>query len=202
MLSHEKDYCPINDVRTRLQSLDRPDVFSRMQVPNRQHSRSYKNHGVQANAYHSHQPSLKHWESSQSRRTDFKALSYNTRLDSRDKNFDSRDSLSHTWDDSRWKGRTRQSGHANRIIRRRDDGSSNALYGSSQFGSGPYERPTSHEWRAKSVETLLLMNRMVLASLVIPLERLFLMTNRLETSFRQLIVQGKRGVVTNLAPGR
>lgn len=57
MLSHEKSFCPTNDVKCRIQPMARPDVFTQMQLPNDEVSRQQLTRNAHARDQYSYQSS-------------------------------------------------------------------------------------------------------------------------------------------------
>lgn len=149
LLSHEKGYCPTNDVKSRLQVVDRPDVFARMQLPerlqdvpppNRQFSQLSLNseltsgHNKVSNKHSYHQSSLVARDT-QSRRVE---TNFRGRMNQERSSYhQSRD------DNKRW------GHHSDRIIRRKDEPSRYNRYGGARAFSGPYDRRTERMWREK-----------------------------------------------------
>ncbi|KAG2274902.1 hypothetical protein Bca52824_057457 [Brassica carinata] len=133
MLSHEKEYCPTTDVRSRIQPMERRDVFSRVQ-PEEQMAR-----------HHLGDRSLAHNSNNQTPRYNDRYHNNGNNADDSGNQRESRGLQSRT--DNRWHGNNGRSGHADRIIR--DELSRGSRYGGSRSGLGPYDRPQATRWRAK-----------------------------------------------------
>lgn len=153
MLSHEKDYCPTTDVRSRIQPMKRRDVFSRVQAPQEQMACHHLGRHAQATSHHSSHNSMER-DRSLAHNSNNQTPRYNDRYHNNGNNADdssnqreSRGLQSRT--DNRWHGNNGRSGHADRIIRRRDELSKGSRYGGSRSGLGPYDRPPATRWRAK-----------------------------------------------------
>ncbi|KAJ4894644.1 hypothetical protein Rs2_21438 [Raphanus sativus] len=134
MLSHEESYCPLLNVRTRIQLPERQDVFSRVQIPYDQTSRHDSRISSQAPSQ-SHQALMLNRAQQQHRSDIYQAPRGSNTSDHNDSNrYQSR-----AYDSS-----TRGGRHADRIIRKNDRYSRSNRYG------GPYDRPKLQEWKAKS----------------------------------------------------
>ncbi|CAN7030020.1 unnamed protein product, partial [Brassica oleracea var. botrytis] len=153
MLSHEKDYCPTTDVRSWIQPMERRDVFSRVQAAQEQMARHHLGRHAQATSHHSSHNSMER-DRSLAHNSNNQTPRYNDRYHNNGNNADdsgnqreSRGLQSRT--DNRWHGNNGRSGHADRIIRRRDELSRGSRYGGSRSGLGPCDRPQATRWRAK-----------------------------------------------------
>ncbi|KAG5384234.1 hypothetical protein IGI04_035704 [Brassica rapa subsp. trilocularis] len=140
MLSHEKGYCP--SIGARQPTLERADVFTRMQLPVRHNGRDN-----QSNVRRHHQPSLEIREPYS--RT---YAEYMPRCDLGTNLREGNDRQSRSWDDNRRLGShadRRMGTHADRIIRRRDDYKRSDRYGGGRARAGPYDRSKEVSWRPK-----------------------------------------------------
>lgn len=140
MLSHEKGYCP--SIGARQPTLERADVFTRMQLPVRHNGRDNQN-----NDCRHHQPSLEIREPHS--RT---YAEYMPRRDLRINLREGNDRQSRSWDDNRRLGSQadrRMGTHADRIIRRKDDYKRSDRYGGGRARAGPYDRRKEVSWRPK-----------------------------------------------------
>ncbi|KAG5406332.1 hypothetical protein IGI04_012451, partial [Brassica rapa subsp. trilocularis] len=155
MLTHEKDYCPTTDVRTRIQPMERRDVFSRVQTPQEHNARQHLNRNVQAESHRSSQSSmdrdrpLAHISTPHNPRFNDRYHYNENDVDDRGNQREERGLQSRSWYDNRWNGNDGRKGHADRIIRRRDEHPRSSRYGGSRSGTGPYDRPQRPVWRAK-----------------------------------------------------
>ncbi|WZZ02341.1 hypothetical protein YC2023_074669 [Brassica napus] len=155
MLTHEKDYCPTTDVRTRIQPMERRDVFSRVQTPQEQNARQHLNRNVQAESHRSSQSSmdrdrpLAHISTPHNPRFNDRYHYNENDVDDRGNQREERGLQSRSWYDNRWNGNDGRKGHADRIIRRRDEHPRSSRYRGSRSGTGPYDRPQRPVWRAK-----------------------------------------------------
>jgi len=135
LLSHEKGYCPSMDVRSRLQHVDRPDFFSRVQraqdMPRQNWSRD-----ALVNARPSQQSSLQTRELQSSRYYTSKPVRYDDKS--------TRGQGPRYWENDSSRGR-----HSDRIIRSRDDHLRRNRYGSARDNPGPYARPNEKAWKVK-----------------------------------------------------
>ncbi|KAG5411834.1 hypothetical protein IGI04_008153 [Brassica rapa subsp. trilocularis] len=140
MLSHEKGYCP--SIGARQSTLERADVFTRMQLPVRHNGRDN-----QSNVHRYHQPSLEIREPHS--RT---YAEYMPRRDLGTNLQEGNDRQSRSWDDNHRLGShadSRMGTHADRIIRRRDDYKRSDRYGGGRARAGPYDRRKEASWRPK-----------------------------------------------------
>ncbi|KAH0862281.1 hypothetical protein HID58_079492 [Brassica napus] len=140
MLSHEKGYCP--SIGARHPTLERADVFTRMQLPVRHNGRDNQN-----NDCRHHQPSLEIREPHS--RT---YAEYMPRRDLRINLREGNDRQSRSWDDNRRLGSQADRGmgtHADRIIRRKDDYKRSDRYGGGRARAGSYDRRKEVSWRPK-----------------------------------------------------
>ncbi|KAG5384250.1 hypothetical protein IGI04_035720 [Brassica rapa subsp. trilocularis] len=140
MLSHEKGYCP--SIGARQPTLERADVFTRMQLPVRHNGRDN-----QSNVRRHHQPSLEIREPYS--RT---YAEYMPRCDLGTNLREGNDRQSRSWDDNCRLGShadRRMGTHADRIIRRRDDYKRSDRYGGGRARAGPYDRSKEVSWRPK-----------------------------------------------------
>ncbi|WZY87153.1 hypothetical protein YC2023_033537 [Brassica napus] len=133
MLSHEKVYCPY--IETRQSSMERSDVFTRMQLPAHQSVRD-----SQGKDHNYHQSSLMKREmySRNSREVE-------TRPDLRNRLRESHNNYPRSWENDR-----RSGSHADRIIRRKDEYQRSDRYGGGRARPGPYDRKEGQSWQAKS----------------------------------------------------
>lgn len=155
MLTHEKDYCPTTDVRTRIQPMERRDVFSRVQTPQEQNARQHLNRNVQAESHRSSQSSmdrdrpLAHISTPHNPRLNDRYHYNENDVDDRGNQREERGLQSRSWYDNRWNGNDGRKGHADRIIRRRDEHPRSSRHGGSRSGTVPYDRPQRPVWRSK-----------------------------------------------------
>ena len=133
MLSHEKVYCPY--IETRQSSMERSDVFTRMQLPAHQSVRD-----TQGKDHNYHQSSLMKREmySRNSREVE-------TRPDLRNRLRESHNNYPRSWENDR-----RSGSHADRIIRRKYEYQRSDRYGGGRARPGPYDRKEGQSWQAKS----------------------------------------------------
>ncbi|XP_048595626.1 uncharacterized protein LOC125577794 [Brassica napus] len=135
LLSHEKGYCPLMDVRSWLQHVERPDVFSRLQraqdMPRQNWSRD-----ALVNARPSQQSSLQNRELQSSRYYTSKPVRYDDKS--------TRGQGPRYWENDSSRGR-----HSDRIIRSRDDHLGRNRYGRARDNPGPYARPNEKAWKVK-----------------------------------------------------
>ncbi|WZZ14259.1 hypothetical protein YC2023_107348 [Brassica napus] len=123
-------------------TLERADVFTRMQLPVRHNGRDN-----QSNVHRHHQPSLEIREPHS--RT---YAEYMPRRDLGTNLREGNDRQSRSWDDNRRLGShadRRMGTHADRIIRRRDDYKRSDIYGGGRARAGPYDRRKEVSWRPK-----------------------------------------------------
>ena len=132
MLSHEKGYCP--SIEALQPSLERSDVFTRVQLPVRQSARD-----TQGNERNYHQSSLM-----KSEMYTRNSQEYEARPDMRNRIGESNNNYSRSWG----KDRSERS-HAGRIIRRKDEFKRNDRYGGGRARTGPYDRNDGRSWRVK-----------------------------------------------------
>lgn len=155
MLTHEKNYCPTNDVQSRIQVPDRTDVFTRMQLPDDRHPSYRTGRDVSAGNQRNYQSSLQLREDPPPR-SNIRAR-YNDGSSHREhmkealmQRQEARGSYSNTWEANRWNGNSRQSSHSDQIIRRRDDHLRNHMSSGARARSGPYDRSKTQTWKEKS----------------------------------------------------
>ncbi|KAG5416113.1 hypothetical protein IGI04_003680, partial [Brassica rapa subsp. trilocularis] len=132
LLSHEKGYCP--SIEVTQPSLERSDVFNRVQLPVRQSARD--THGNDRNY---HQSSLMKREMYTRNSQEYEA-----RPDLRNRLGESNNNYSRSWGKDR-----RERGHAGRIIRRKDEFKRSDRYGGGRARTGPYDRNDGRSWRVK-----------------------------------------------------
>ncbi|KAF3561053.1 hypothetical protein DY000_02014906 [Brassica cretica] len=128
MLTHEKEYCPLLDVKNRIQpQTERHGVFTRVQVPlDQRHNQSisHQNNGTQPR----YGNEISHGRFNQSR---------GSRYGSSDRKYDEESNYRRS--------------HSDRIMRRRDNHSRSNRYGGSRAGTGSYDRKPALTWRQKSL---------------------------------------------------
>ena len=132
MLSHEKGYCP--SIEVIQPSLERSDVFTRMQLPARQGARD-----IQGSDRNHHQSSLMKREM-----YSHNSHEYEIKPDLRNRLRESNNNYSRSWG----KDRSDRS-HADRIIRRKDESRRSDRYGGGRARTGPYDRNEGRSWRVK-----------------------------------------------------
>ena len=130
MLSHEKGYCP--SIEVIQPSLERSDVFTRMQLPARQGARD-----IQGSDRNHHQSSLMKREM-YSRNSH----EYEIRPDLRNRLRESKNNISRSWG----KDRSDRS-LSDRIIRRKDESGRSDMYGGRRARTGSYDRNEGRSWR-------------------------------------------------------
>ena len=137
MMSHEKRYCPSLDIRARIQPrLERPGVFSRVQIPQEQMSHT------QSSQQSSRQSSLMgkepqhRYASSQPTRDDL-------RTNFNGSNYENMGSKSRAWENIDQQGH-----HSDRVMRRRHEYNRTNRDGGTRHG--PYDRSKEQAWRVKS----------------------------------------------------
>ncbi|KAF2608139.1 hypothetical protein F2Q68_00043742 [Brassica cretica] len=132
MLTNEKEYCPSLGIKDKtLPQLDRPDVFARVQLPAERSQyqlvkKEYRINAKPTQASISYKDRTnRNYNSSRyghsERKPEFEALS----------------------------SRENHKGHADRIIRRRNEYSRSSRYVGVQNGKGPYDRHQGTTWREK-----------------------------------------------------
>ncbi|KAG2283125.1 hypothetical protein Bca52824_054345 [Brassica carinata] len=138
MMSHEKGYCPSLDIRARIQPrLERPGVFSRVQIPQEQMSHT------QSSQQSSRQSSLMgkepqhRYASSQPTRDDLRT-NFNGR------NYENRGSKSRAWENIDQQGH-----HSDRVMRRCHEYNRTNRDGGTRHG--PYDRSKEQAWRVESM---------------------------------------------------
>ncbi|CAN6860558.1 unnamed protein product [Brassica oleracea] len=128
-------------------------MSSRVQAPQEQMARHHLGRHAQATSHHSshnsmeRDRSLAHNSNNQTPRYNDCYHNNGNNADDSGNQRESRGLQSRT--DNRWHGNNGRSGHADRIIRRRDELSRGSRYGGSRSGLGPYDRPQATRWRAK-----------------------------------------------------
>ncbi|WZZ35636.1 hypothetical protein YC2023_019037 [Brassica napus] len=137
MMSHEKGYCPSLDIRARIQPrLERPGVFSRVQIPQEQMSHT------QSSQQSSRQSSLMgkepqhRYASSQPTRDDL-------RTNFNGSNYENRGSKSRAWENIDQQGH-----HSDRVMRRCHEYNRTNRDGGTRHG--PYDRSKEQAWRVES----------------------------------------------------
>ncbi|WZZ03171.1 hypothetical protein YC2023_089092 [Brassica napus] len=115
-------------------SLERSDVFNRVQLPVRQSARD--THGNDRNY---HQSSLMKREMYTRNSQEYEA-----RPDLRNRLGESNNNYSRSWGKDR-----SERGHAGRIIRRKDEFKRSDRYGGGRARTGPYDRNDGRSWRVK-----------------------------------------------------
>ncbi|KAL0667059.1 hypothetical protein Bca4012_029763 [Brassica carinata] len=137
MMSHEKRYCPSLDIRARIQPrLERPGVFSRVQIPQEQmsHTQSSQQSSRQSSLM-GKEPQHRH-ASSQPTRDDL-------RTNFNGSNYENMGSKSRAWENIDQQGH-----HSDRVMRRRHEYNRTNRDGGTRHG--PYDRSKEQAWRVKS----------------------------------------------------